>query len=44
MVIQIVSKWQIEPVINGEIRVYWDVIYILSCELWIVQSHNCKIL
>ena len=25
MVIQIVSNWQIEPVMNGEIHVYWDV-------------------
>ena len=25
IVIQIKSKWQIEPVMNGEIHVYWDV-------------------
>ena len=28
MVIQIVSKWQIEPMMNGEIHVYWDVVCI----------------
>ena len=31
MVIQIMSKWQIEPVMNGEIHVYWDIVCI---ELW----------
>ena len=24
MVIQTVSKWQVEPVMNGEIHMYWD--------------------
>jgi len=28
MVIQIVSKWQIELVMNGEIHVYWDIVCI----------------
>jgi len=37
MVIQIVSKWQIKPVMNGEIHVYWDVVY---TELWVM---NCEI-
>ena len=36
MVIQIVSKWQIEPVMNGEIHVYWDV----CIKLWVM---NCAI-
>ena len=33
MMIQIVSKWQIEPVMNGEIHVCWDVVCIVSYEL-----------
>jgi len=34
MVIQIVSKWQVEPKMNGEIHVYWDVVCI---ELWAIN-------
>ena len=37
IVIQIVSKWQIKPVMNGEIHVYWDFVCI---ELWVM---NCAI-
>ena len=35
IVIQIVSKWQIEPMMNGEIRVDWDVvcIEIMNCDI-----------
>jgi len=31
--IQIVSMWWIEHVINGGIHVYWDVYYVVSYEL-----------
>jgi len=31
IVIQIMSNWQIEPVMNGEIHVHWDIVCI---ELW----------
>ena len=42
IVIQIVSMWQIKPMMNGQINVYWCVL--LSCKLWTVQSYNCKTL
>ena len=41
MVIQIVSKWEIEPVIND---MCIEMLYELSSELWTLQSHNCKTL
>jgi len=33
MMIQIVSMWWIEHVMNDEIHVYWDVYYVVSYEL-----------
>jgi len=39
MVIQIVSKWEIEPVIND---MCIEMLYVLSCKLWTVQSYNLR--
>ena len=41
IVIQIMSEWQIEPVMNGEIDVYWDVcieLWAMNCVVTIVGS------